>query len=691
MQRNLLTAVAFALTIALSACGGGGGGGSPSAGASVGTTAGGTGSGSTGDTGGSGTAGGTGTTTGSTGGTSGTGGTGTTSATNGGTGSDSTAGVGGSGATTAGTGTTTGITGGSTSGSTTNTGTATTGTTTGSVADSGGTTTPGTVNAGGTGTALPGAATSPDTGPGYASASGTGPKTLVLFDAPANSEWQKLGLSYAIMLRNLLGHFDAAVDLVPVQKYTAGRMAGYDATFYIGAAYDNALPAAFVADAAASTKTLVWFKYNLWQLTGNAALDFGNAHGFTLNGLRGLNAVPSATNPTPGFFDTVSYKGRQFVKYYAWDGARNQVNADPDVGITAITDPAKAQALVTMTNPKTGEQAPYVLRSGRFWYVADMPFSYIGPRDRYLVIADLLHDMLDVQHAESHKAMVRLEDVDAKVSVSAMKGLTDYLYGKGIPFSIALIPHYKDPNGIANDGVAQDIPLAQATGLRQAVDYALARGAEVVMHGYTHQYGTMKNPWTGISGDDYEFWDIVNNAPVPEDSTAWALGRLSAGLGELGGAGYRPVAWETPHYFCSALACKAVPQLFSTTYQRVVYLTADKPDFAPRAGKDFAAGQIFPYVIQRDYYNQRVLPENLGNIEYDISKVDPSSYYTYSWQEIYLNAQYALTVRDGFGSFFFHPFWAEAGMNTPGMADFKKLVDSISALGYTWTAPSAVR
>ena len=35
-----------------------------------------------------------------------------------------------------------------------------------------------------------------------------------------------------------------------------------------------------------------------------------------------------------------------------------------------------------MSNPKTGEQAPYVVRSGNFWYVADLPFSYIGPRDR---------------------------------------------------------------------------------------------------------------------------------------------------------------------------------------------------------------------------------------------------------------------------------------------------------------------
>ena len=33
------------------------------------------------------------------------------------------------------------------------------------------------------------------------------PKTLVLYDAPPGTEFEKLGMGYAIMLRNLLGHF----------------------------------------------------------------------------------------------------------------------------------------------------------------------------------------------------------------------------------------------------------------------------------------------------------------------------------------------------------------------------------------------------------------------------------------------------------------------------------------------------
>ncbi|MBC5785132.1 DUF2334 domain-containing protein [Ramlibacter sp. USB13] len=493
------------------------------------------------------------------------------------------------------------------------------------------------------------------------------------------------------MLGNLLGHFDAKVDLVPVHRYAAGQMAAHDATFYLGAAYDTQLPTAFLADAAATTKTLVWFKYNLWRLADDPAYQFTATRGIAFDDLRGMNAQPTAAAPSPGFFDTVAYKGKDFVKYYAYDAQKNAIDADPDIGVTEVADAAKASVVVPIRNSRTGEQAPYVVRSGRFWYVADIPFSFIGPRDRYLVLADLLHDMLGIDHPEQHQAMVRLEDVGAPVSVSAMKRLTDFLQGRNIRFSIAVIPHHMDPKGSGNDGVPQEIPLAQATNLRTALDYALPRGGEIVMHGYTHQYGAVKNPWTGMSGDDYEFWDIAHNAPVPEDSTEWALGRFTKGLWELGQFNYGPVAWETPHYMASPTASRAVPLAFNTTYQRVVYFTADKPDFSPHAGKDFSAGQIFPYVIQRDYYGQKVLPENLGNIEYDIRRIDPTSYFTYSWQDILLNAQYALTVRDGFGSFFFHPFWLEKDIGTTGYQDFTRLVDGITALGYTWVTPTTVR
>jgi uncharacterized protein YdaL len=517
------------------------------------------------------------------------------------------------------------------------------------------------------------------------------PKVLALYDQPSGTEWDKLGLAYAIMLRNLLGHFDAQVDLVPVQQYTPGAVNNYSATFYLGAAYDHQLPAAFLSDAATTTRTLVWFKYNLWQLAWNPAYNFTASKGINFAGLHGLSAQPTPSNPKPPFFDTVKYKGLDFVKYYQYDAARNVVTADPDIGWVTIADATKAQSVVTIASPQTRESSPYIARSGNFWYVADLPFSFIGPRDRYLVFADVLHDMLGLNHAFYHKAMVRLEDVGAMVSVEAMKSLSDYLSSKAIPFSVAVIPRYMDPMGLYNGGVRQEVSLAQAKNLQTALNYARTKGGELVMHGFTHQYGAMKNPHTGVSGDDYEFWNIVDNTPVQEDSASWAQGRLSNGLRDMKALGFNPIAWEAPHYHTSALTARTAPTLFTKTYQRVVYFTADKPNYLASVARDYGVGQFYPYTIYHDYYGQRVLPENLGNIEYDIHTIDPTSNYNYTPDDIILNAKYAKTVRDGVASFFFHPFWLEPELGVPGMQDFQKTVDGITALGFTWVAPSKLK
>ena len=528
---------------------------------------------------------------------------------------------------------------------------------------------------------------------GSASAQTAPAPMLVLYDAPPNDQYTNLGKAYAIMLYNLLAHFNATITLLPVQNYTAGMTERYTATFYMGSYYNNPIPAAFLSDVTTTQKTVVWFKYNLWELAWNTAYPFTTRYGITFSSLAGMNAAPSASAPNPGFFDTITYKNQTMTKYYAFNATTGAISADPDIGLTAVADATKATSLVTITNSVTKATAPYVIRSGNFWYFADMPFSYIGPRDRYLVVCDMLHDILGTNAPTLHRALVRLEDVNATTTVSSMQTLTDYMYGQKIPFSIATIPVYTDPNGVYNGGVAQTIHMVNATGLKQALNYARARGGHVLMHGYTHQYSNVPNVINAVSANDYEFWFATQNRPVNEDSTQWAAGRLSAGLLELQFNGYFPFAWEAPHYQSSPLAIKAVPTYFKNTYQRVVYYTSDNPQTlaATTPGHDFSVGQFFPYIIQKDYYGQRVIPENLGNVEYNICSIDPSSCLTYNVTDILTNANYALVVRDGFASFFFHPFWLEPGLVATGFPDFQQIITGITALGYTWADASTVQ
>ena len=55
------------------------------------------------------------------------------------------------------------------------------------------------------------------------------------------------------------------------------------------------------------------------------------------------------------------------------------------------------------------------------------------------------------------------------------------------------------------------------------------------MHGYTHQFGNLINPYNGVSAEDFEFYtahvDATNtvryDGPVPGDSEAWVSNRIA--------------------------------------------------------------------------------------------------------------------------------------------------------------------
>ncbi|GMG86784.1 DUF2334 domain-containing protein [Biformimicrobium ophioploci] len=517
-----------------------------------------------------------------------------------------------------------------------------------------------------------------------------GPKALILFDQPDDVAFSKLGQIYAIMLRNLLGHFDAEVSIQKVSEYLPDEIEGYDVVFYIGSYFDNPIPAAFLQDVVSTEKTVVWFRYNIWQLAWNGDLGFSSRFGLAFNGLRGFDSPPSVDNPAPGFFNTVTYKGVELEKYFDFDVETSSVHADPDAGWMAIADPAKAEAILEVENSVTGEVIPYITRSGNFWYFADLPLSYIGPRDRYLALADILHEILGVDHEPSKYAMLRLEDVASLVNFSNMRSLIDYLSRRDIPYTITAVPFYRDPNGVYNGGDPLELPMAQSESMLNSLDYALTRGGKISLHGYTHQYADEQNPYSGITGDDFEFWHIPNNAVVAEDSVTWASGRIQMAYSALVASGYAPFTWTTPHYQASPNAYAAVNQFFDSRYERSIYYTAVTPLLnldVNNPDRDFAAGQFFPYLIESDYYGARLYPENLGNIEYDIREIDPASFIDYSWEEVYLNAVYAEVIRDGVASFFFHPFWLEPELGVRGFNDFRRLVRGISDLGYQWITP----
>ncbi|MEX2237544.1 MAG: DUF2334 domain-containing protein [Dehalococcoidia bacterium] len=532
-------------------------------------------------------------------------------------------------------------------------------------------------------------------------------QSLILYDGVGEFAW--IGVVHAKMLTNLLGRFlpvgstGIGAARKKISDYKRGDMANFDATFYIGHVYDNLLPQAFKDDLMTTTKPVVIIKYNIWQLdTGFPDSPFARKFGFNFRGLE-----------SPTTFSRVIYKGATFSKS----------TLDSEVGVTQITDATKARVIATARND-AGREIPYILKGQNLWYVADHPFAYIAEDDRYNVFADVLFDILGKSWTPTKRALVRLEDVSAISDPAQLRACANYLRSRNVPFAVATIPFYKDPTGYYNDGVAQTIGLSSRDGkdVREALKYMRTKGGELVMHGTTHQYRNIPNPYSAVSADDFEFFRVTENpdhsltfhGPVGEDSDSWVRQVLDNGRRELDRASLPYIGFEAPHYAASAIDYKAIGSKFKLSYHRNLYFEREftSQRTAPRPGRsgqieqerrrqertqptsdntrvtaegepERFGGQFYPYVVQRDVYGQRLLPENLNNIEPE-RWPDPVAgpFPQRLPQHLIADAQRNRVLRDAWASFYFHPFF--------DISFLKQTVEGIQAAGYTFVKASAV-
>jgi hypothetical protein len=265
-------------------------------------------------------------------------------------------------------------------------------------------------------------------------------------------------------------------------------------------------------------------------------------------------------------------------------------------------------------------RAPYALKRDRFWYFSDVPFGGAQEGNRYLVFCDLLHDILEIDHAPQSQALARMEDVSAEAEPEDLRAVADVLNKRHIPFQIATIPLYRNPwNNV-------EMRLSDRPKVVEAIHYMIDRGATPVMHGWSHQYHSS-------TGDDYEFWDEIKNSAIAGDSEQEIDRRIDSGIAELFVNNIFPVAFETPHYAASPIDYRAMRRYFTLFYERTMP--------TPNLGSI----QYFPYPVI-DEFGRYVVPENLGYLPQE--NPDP--------KVVIENARYMRVVRDGIASFYFHPF-----------------------------------
>lgn len=501
----------------------------------------------------------------------------------------------------------------------------------------------------------------------YAGAPGANPSqnTLVLYDS--SGQWGWLGEAYGVMAGNLVTH-GSKYTLHPAAGYVAGELGGYTGLIYVGSTYDEPLPTALLDDVLATTKPVLWMNDNIWQLAARAS-DFAGQYGFT-----------------PMFFDfsnalTVTYKGVALQ--------RNALAAPTGLLQTAINDPAKAQVLATATND-VGGTINWATRGANLTYIGEIPFSYTGPNDRYLAAVDLIGKVSNPSMLSRKRALVRIEDVSADASPTRLRAIADYLYSKNVPFSVAVIPFYKDPNGTYNNGVPVSTHLYQASAVVKALRYMQSRGGTLLMHGYTHQYSNVDNPYSGASGDDFEFYRahispdnyVIYDSPVAEDSALWAQGRIASGQQEFAQAGFAvPNIFEAPHYAASAIDYQVFQPAFTARYDRGLFAAGWCSNGACGSGiPDYTRiyGQFYPYLV-RDIYGSVVIPEQLGNVELVEFNHNPPR----SPADILYSANRNAVIQDSVQSFFFHPFL--------NISYLKQIVAGLQAMGYTFVPADTVK
>jgi uncharacterized protein YdaL len=439
-----------------------------------------------------------------------------------------------------------------------------------------------------------------------------GKQALILYDGTS----QKLheGIVDGTYIANLLGHFAYRPKLQAIEDYHPGSMAKYDAVFIVGGSEKTVWPDPVLQDARARTTMLAWIGYGMDAFLGTQE-----------DRKRGLHVDSVLVNSR---YNRVRYRGATLGK------------GGGMVTLLHITDPARVKIEAEMLDAE-GHTSPYMVRAGNLWLVADVPFAYIGDRDRYFAFCDLMHDMLGVHHASSHRAMIRIEDVTPDDEPEVLQRAVNMLVKEGVPFQISLVPVFVDPAS------RREVRLSESPQMVKVLQEATARGATLVLHGYTHQY-------RGTTPDDFEFWDGFRNTPRADDSPELAREKLNAALDECFRSGLYPVAWETPHYAASPTDYAEFARVFSTfNEETMIDLQGSQQSFP------------FPTVDIRGMY---IVPENIGYLPQE----NPSP------ETLIENARAMLVVRDGIASAFVHDFL--------DLRLLQQTVQGIKKLGYKFTS-----
>ncbi|MES2802487.1 MAG: DUF2334 domain-containing protein [Bdellovibrionota bacterium] len=502
----------------------------------------------------------------------------------------------------------------------------------------------------------------------------------VYYDRGPNDYW--IGHANAVFMQNLLGHFPHLQQIVtPIESYKKGDLNRCKASIYIGTHFMVQIPEDFHADYISTNKNVAWLGYNIWRKPEVLEKVFN----YRYDKLTILDVTRLDQSAKPTYFKWIDYKGERFKKFGEWSRTVPRIFHAPfEMSAMTALDMVKSetQILATAEHNGTGERLPYILRNKNHFYVADSVFSYMHESDRYLVFSDLVFDVLNEKPRHKKRfAVMRIEDVHPLIDNKTLQLISTTLKKLEVPINISIIPFYYDSLKY-DDRPAKDsfMPASQRPNFVAWIKDLQAHDATFIWHGITHQYSKIKNPHTGTSGDDFEFWNARTNKPIAEDSAKYVIDRMFIGAKELSKINIKPYIWITPHYQASALDNILFSYLVPWSMGRMIYQNFNLKSSMPahsrstwfvdgdpikhKARQSYLgalklettspwSGQLFPYEIYGDVYGQRVLPENLGNVQ---PRENDQVVFPRTADEIIADAKRNLVLRDVWASYFYHPF-----------------------------------
>lgn len=523
----------------------------------------------------------------------------------------------------------------------------------------------------------------------------------------------------AIMLANMLGHWPQyEVRVQPITDFETKQLDACKATFYLGSNPDTEIPQEFLDSYFSTSRSIAWVGF------GQQQLDQKKFMATFKHIVDGILTVDNPGESQPEFYQHVVYKDRVFNKSVDKYEGKPQ-GAFQAVRFSPTDKDWSNHVLARLVHNKTHKTSSYFLRAGKKFIVGDIPMSYMHEGDRYFAFADLLFDVLEEQPENAKPlAFARTEDIHGLYEKYLLDATLATHRAEKVPMSIAHIPLFADPfNSFGAGEIKTAKPANEKPEFLEFIRDLLSDDrSTVVWHGVTHQLGNRKNPHSGASGDDYEFWNMTYDRPAPLDTPTATVARLKRAMPVFEAYKAEPRFWVTPHYRASAINARVFGELIPWNIGRVTYYPSSFGQSFTIPAADRSAGvkmpsvdrelldnnkdieisdadlnsaqgltQMFPYVIYRDVYGQRIIPETLGYLSYATSE---QTSFVRTVDHMLADARRNSVVRDYWASFFYHPYiFSNAedggiGRFAGDTIELRKLFIGLKLLGYNFTGLS---